>query len=406
MKIAVNGRFLAAVQTGVQRFALEITRRVLPEADVVLLLPREVQVPAELAAAAEVVDGRLKGHAWEQVELPDMVGRVGADVCLNLANAVPASGGPHAVVLHDSIVFDHPEWFGARYGVWHRRVLLPAARKAGAVGSLSRDAADRVARVLGRPANEVVVIPQGAAPFDRPSSDGAVAQVRRRLRIEGPYLLTLGAGDPRKNVGFLEGVMARWPMEEGAAQPTLVIVGDASARVFAASVPHKGSHPRVIRAGRVDDETLRALYTGAAAFCFASLAEGFGRPPLEALACGAPVVAAPYGPAREVLRYAAEIVPLEPDAWLGALRRLVQEGPPTGFAEKARAVVDAHRWEDGVQATLELCARAVGAGKGAKRVARRNVVEPARTAATAEPAATQTQTSSPSDPLSAPPEPV
>ena len=72
MKIAVNGRFLAAVQTGVQRFALEITRRVLPEADVVLLLPREVQVPAELAAAAEVVEGRLKGHAWEQVELPDI----------------------------------------------------------------------------------------------------------------------------------------------------------------------------------------------------------------------------------------------------------------------------------------------------------------------------------------------
>jgi glycosyltransferase involved in cell wall biosynthesis len=360
MRIAVNGRFLAAAQTGVQRFALEIARRLLPEADVVLLLPREVEVPAELGTV-ERVEGRLKGHAWEQVELSDMVRRAGAEVCLNLANAVPAAGGPHAVVLHDSIVFDHPEWFGARYGLWHRRVLLPAARRAGAVGSLSRDAADRVARVLARPAHEIVVIPQGAAPFDHPASDGAVAQARRRLRIEGPYLLTLGAGDPRKNVGFLEELVAHWPSDGASQPPTLVIVGDAAARVFAASTPRKSSQASVIRVGRVDDETLRALYSGAAAFCFPSLAEGFGRPPLEALACGAPVLAAPYGPAREVLRYAAEILPLERDAWLGSLRRLVQQGPPPGFAEKAGAVVGAHRWEDGVQATLELCARAAGA---------------------------------------------
>jgi glycosyltransferase involved in cell wall biosynthesis len=389
MRIAVNGRFLAAVQTGVQRFALEITRRLLSEADLVLLLPREVEALGELGTA-ERVEGRLKGHAWEQVELPDMVRRAGAEVCLNLANAVPAAGGPHVVVLHDSIVFDHPEWFGARYALWHRRVLLPAARRAAAVGSLSRDAADRVARVLARPADEVVVIPQGAAPFDHPAGDGAVAQVRRRYRIEGPYVLALGAGDPRKNVGFVEELIGHWPTDDGSAPPALVIVGDPSARVFAASAPRNRSHGSVLRVGRVDDETLRALYTGAAAFCFPSLAEGFGRPPLEALACGAPVLAAPYGPAREVLRYAADILPLERDPWLAALRRLVQEGPPAAFAEKARAVVDAHRWEDGVQATLELCARAARAPGTAGK--------PARSKATAASSASDPQPT-PSEPL-------
>ena len=294
MKIAVNGRFLAAVQTGVQRFALEITRRLLP------------------------------GVA---LEAPVHHLRAGADVCLSLANAVPASGGPHAVVLHDSIVFDHPEWYGARYGLWHRRVLLPAARRAAGVGTLSKDAAESLARLLGRPAQDIVVISQGASPLDAPAPDAAVAVMRRRLRIEGPYLLALGAGDPRKNVPFLEDVMARWPASEGASPPALVVVGDASARVFAGAVPRRGPvQPRVLRVGRVDDETLRALYTGAVAFCFPSLAEGFGRPPLEALGCGAPVVAAPYGPAREVLRYAAEILPLETGAWLAALERLVREG--------------------------------------------------------------------------------
>jgi glycosyltransferase involved in cell wall biosynthesis len=390
MKIAVNGRFLAAVQTGVQRFALEITRRVLPRADAALLIPRGAEVPDELSRHAEVVEGRLRGHAWEQMELPELARRVGADVCLGLANAVPASGGPHAVVLHDAIVFEHPEWFGARYGVWHRRVLLPAARRAAAVGSLSGDAAAALSRVLGRPASEIPVIGQGAAPIDAPADPAAVSGVRRRLGLDGPFLLALGGSDPRKNVPFLEKVMLEW-RTGGGSPPTLVVAGGGPSGVFApvrgpegrrglpAPEERAGKRPphapgegagdrgrgfRVVHLGRVDDDTLRALYTGAAAFCFPSLAEGFGRPPLEALACGTPAVVAPYGPAREVLGDAAEILPLDVRLWVAALERLVTDGPPAGFGPRTRALLGRHRWEDGADAVIALCARAAARSEG------------------------------------------
>jgi glycosyltransferase involved in cell wall biosynthesis len=375
VRIGVNGRFLAAVPTGVQRFALEITRRLLPRIDGVLLLPRGVTAPPELAARAEVRQGRLAGHLWEQLELPEMARRAGADVTLHLANALPTSGGPHAVVLHDAIVFDHPEWYGARYGFWHRRVLLPAARRAAAVGTLSADAARALARVLGRSADDIVVIPQGASPLDEAASGSAVRAVRRQFGLARPYLLAVGAGDPRKNVDFLAAVMDAWASREGTSPPTLVIVGGGAERVFASAAAsaegapveagalQESAGPPTLRLGHVDDETLRALYTGAAAFCFPSLAEGFGRPPLEALACGTPVVAAPYGPAREVLRDAAEILPLDVGRWLAALERLTREGPPRGFSERAEAVVRAHRWEDGAGAALAMCARAASADR-------------------------------------------
>jgi glycosyltransferase involved in cell wall biosynthesis len=293
-----------------------------------------------------------------------MARRSGCRVTLNLANALPLAAGPHAVVIHDATVFEHPEWFAPAYRLWHGKVLRPALRRAAAVGTLSRDAARSLARILDLTPESIAVIAQGAAPLDAPAGAAAVAEIRRRWGIAGPYLLATGAADPRKNVHFLEEALARWPTSGGApTAPALVVVGGRS-RVFAPSRNGAGpsAAPRVVRTGRVDDDTLRALYTGATAFCFPSLAEGFGRPPLEALACGTPVVAAPYGPAREVLGDAAAIVPLEADAWTEVLLRLVREGAPPGSAARARAVVEANRWEDGAGATLELCARAAAAG--------------------------------------------
>jgi glycosyltransferase involved in cell wall biosynthesis len=167
--------------------------------------------------------------------------------------------------------------------------------------------------------------------------------------------------------------MDAWASRDGASPPALVIVGGGAEHVFAtaaasaegapaeAGALQESAGPPTLRLGHVDDETLRALYTGAAAFCFPSLAEGFGRPPLEALACGTPVVAAPYGPAREVLRDAAEILPLDVGLWLAALERLTRAGPPRGFSERAGVVVRAHRWEDGAEAALAMCARAASA---------------------------------------------
>jgi glycosyltransferase involved in cell wall biosynthesis len=111
--------------------------------------------------------------------------------------------------------------------------------------------------------------------------------------------------------------------------------------------------------GRVNDRDLHALYTDARVFCFPSIAEGFGRPPLEALACGTPAVVAPYGPAREVLGNAARIVALDPNAWVDALVRIIDDD-----AEHARCSAEGMRqaarfgWDAAAAEVFAVCTAA------------------------------------------------
>ncbi|MBI2614724.1 MAG: glycosyltransferase, partial [Gemmatimonadetes bacterium] len=178
------------------------------------------------------------------------------------------------------------------------------------------------------------------------------------------YLLATGAGDRRKNVAFLLDVLRHWP---GGDPPTLVVTGSAHGHVHAAqSLPRRDELP-VHVLGRVRDDDLRALYTGAAAFCFPSLAEGFGRPPLEAMGCGAPVVAAAYATAADVLGDAAIILGLDPDAWARTLARVVST-PAEQAALRARGRRRAalYDWDVAAEQVLAACERAQGAGGGGR----------------------------------------
>lgn len=387
MRLGVNGRFLAAPRGGVRRFAEEITGRVLAEVGGVVLLPggvgsstdrpgpldvllREPSTEADGGArraagpspGVEVRRGRLCGHLWEQVELPGAARRAGCDVVLHLANTAPFRGGPHVAVVHDVTPLTHPGWFRRPYSVWHGRVERAALRRAAAILTVSEWSAVEVGRALDVPAHRVRTVAQGAAPLDAPAAPEEVDELRRRLGLREPYLLAVGARDPRKNVAFLAGVVER--LRAGGLACRLVLVGGRHPGRVWADPPAPSAGAGVMSVGEVDDATLRGLYTGAAALAHPALAEGFGRPPLEAMACGAPVVAAPYGPAREVLGDAAEIVPLEEDAWVAALERLLREPEELRArrVERGRRRAARHRWEDGVRRVLEVC-RAVASGR-------------------------------------------
>jgi glycosyltransferase involved in cell wall biosynthesis len=355
MKLGLNGRYLAAPTGGVRRFAECIGRGVLAEVGGVLFLPAGVDPPPDLPDGVQVSSGRFDGHAWEQAELPRAAARAGCDVVLHLANTLPLRKGPHVATVHDVTPLTDPRWFRRRYTMWHRWFVRPALRRAAALLTVSEWSAGEIRRVLRVPPERVAPVPQGVAPLDAPATSEAVARVRRRFELERPYLLAVGTRDPRKNVAFLAGVVARL---EAQGHPCALVLAGApeSGRVWAAP-PALPPAPWLVPVGEVDDETLRALYTGAAALCHPALAEGFGRPPLEAMACGTPVVAAPYGSAREVLGRAAEIVFLDPDAWATALVRVMSEPPGrrTRRTARARARVARYRWEDGVRRVLEVC---------------------------------------------------
>ena len=362
MKPCVNGRFMAAPRGGVRRFAEIVATAVLREVGGVVLLPAGAPRPDPLPDGVEVRTGRLRGHLWEQIELPAAARRTGCDVVLHLANTAPVAGGPHVVTVHDVTPLTDPRWFGRSYAGWHRRVVRPALRRAAAILTVSRWSAMEIVRTLEVPPERVHTVEQGAAPLDAPSPPDEVCATRRRLGLPERYLLAVGSRDPRKNLAFLGGVLDE--MDACGLPPIpLVLVGGRDRRRVWAEPPAFPTGSRIVTVGEVDDRTLGALYTGASALCHPALAEGFGRPPLEALACGAPVVTAPYGSAEEVLGDAAERVPLDPAAWAEALGRVLAEPPAAREVRRDRGRRQAarHRWEDGVRRVLEVCRGVAGA---------------------------------------------
>jgi glycosyltransferase involved in cell wall biosynthesis len=373
MRIGLNGRFYGAAVTGVQRFAREVAARLFSRADdLVLFLPRGVEPPAGLDERVRVVRGVLAGRVWEHIELPWRMRAERCAVLLNLANIAPLFGGPHVLVLHDVLALTNPEWFSRSFAAWYRFVQARSARRAARVAAVSGWVRDEAVRVLGLDPERVAVVMQGIEPFDRPASAEAIRAARQRWALPDTYLLAVAGGDPRKNVGFLLRMLARWRGMRGVAPP-LIVVGGARPAVHgyvSGRAPDTGGYDEAeIRAagdvrflGRVDDEELRALYTAATVFCFPSEAEGFGRPPLEALGCGTPAVVAPYGPAREVLGGVVPIVELDTARWIQTIEQLIR------FPDERRAVAEAgrrhalrYRWDATVDALLALCREAAGA---------------------------------------------
>lgn len=392
MRLAVNGRFYAAPLTGVQRFAVEVTRRLARLAELELFLPAGVEPPAELDGRVRVHRGRLRGHAWEQLELPRALARARPDIGLHLAGTAPLAATGHVVAIHDLLPLSNPEWFGRRFRIWRAAVLRRTAPRAAAVLTVSDWAAEELRRRLGVAPARLFVVTQGLAPFDAPAPADAVARVRSRYALPERFLLAVGAGDPRKNLGFLEVVREFWPAA-GGAPPPLVLVGAPAARVHPpgarghrpagrvhptaarehASLPRidpsgagpaaPGAPTHVVGAtggarllGRVPDDELHALYTAASALCFPSLAEGFGRPPLEALACGTPAVAADYAAAADVLGRWLPVLPLDPALWARTLAELVVPGPARDAAvARGRGLAGRFDWDAAAAQVLSAC---------------------------------------------------
>jgi glycosyltransferase involved in cell wall biosynthesis len=358
MRLGINGRFLAAPATGVQRFALEVTRRMASRSGVTVYLPRGVDWPAALPTPLRVAHGSLPGQLWEQFELPRRARSDHMSVVLHPASAAPLVGGPHVVVLHDVLPLSRPEDFTLRYRVWTSMAHVRAARRAAAVVTVSDWSAQEIIRWCRIPRERVSVVEQAPGPLDAPASSAEVQAMRARHGLRERYVLAVVGADPRKGAAFLEGMWAGWPA--AYTRPELVLVGRRAGSAHRAA-PGRGTMAGVCRLGDVTDAELRALYTGAVALVHPSQAEGFGRPPLEALACGTRVLAAPYGPARAVLGTAADFLELDAERWRVAVTDLLQESSVIRADRIARGRAWAARfdWDRTVDRVWAVCESAV-----------------------------------------------
>jgi len=164
--------------------------------------------------------------------------------------------------------------------------------------------------LLGVPPEKIAVVYGGIEARFSPAADPAGdAMVRQKYGLEQPYMFTLGTLEPRKNYVRLMRAYHRLSQEAGSVPPLIVAGGKGwlYEDIFA-EVERLGLGERVRFLGYVQDTDLPALYRGAELFVFPSLYEGFGFPPLEAMACGCPVVCSNSSSLPEVVGDAAILV--------------------------------------------------------------------------------------------------
>ena len=344
VRVGYDAAPLLDAPTGVGRYAGELARE-LEQRDVeVVRFAVSWSAPRTAGIRRWRVPAVAARAAWRRWERPSIERLTGPVDLVHATNFVlPAvRRAPGVVTVHDLSFFRSDTWPGG-----HRlRDLVPwSVRRAAAVIVPTRAIGDEVLARLGVAEHRVRVTPEGVAPVffgASPLGEGALG----RLGIPGPFVVAVGTIEPRKNLTTL---LDAWR----AASPAL----DGWRLVLAGPKgwgPELPETPGVIPIGWVGDETLPGLLAAAQIFVYPSLYEGFGLPPLEAMAAGTPAVVGRYSAAGEVLGDAAWLVdPLDAGGFADALRTLAgDDALRASYSVAGKAQAGGYTWARTAAATI------------------------------------------------------
>jgi glycosyltransferase involved in cell wall biosynthesis len=306
-------------------------------------------MPAELNSVkpARALQG-IKGHLWEQLYLPTQLKR---RLLWSPGNTGPVGVSRQVLTVHDVASLDHPEWFERKFALWYAAMLPRLTRKVRAIITVSHFSKERIVRLTGVEPERVHVVFNGVDQRFRPADAKTVNQVRIDMNLTGPYILFVGSLEPRKNLALL---LEAWRLG-GFDGATLAVVG-ASGHMFPKF--RFDSLPEGVRLlGCVKDEILPVLYSGATAFVYPSIYEGFGLPPLEAMACGCPVALSDIPAHREVCGetaiYFDPFIPEDISSKLELLLRL-DGGTRASLVEQGLNRAARYTWESAASDTWRI----------------------------------------------------
>jgi glycosyltransferase involved in cell wall biosynthesis len=313
----INGRFLTQRVTGVQRYAYEIVTaldNILEDEDparrlsVRLIAPPGVAKRPALSRIDYCQTSYGGGHGWDQLILP-LYAKGGI---LNLGNFGPLLGAKQIVCIHDANTFIEPDSYSRLFGVTYRTLLPLVGRHASRVATVSRFSADALVRYGVCSLEKIFLAPNGCEHALRWDANRAKHPLIQTLKR--PYIMLLASSAKHKNLG----VILRQAQGLDEAGIDIVLIGGED-NIFAADrLPV--SHPNIYRAGYVSDDDLAGFYQNALCLVFPSKTEGFGIPPLEAMARGCPVISSNAASLTEVGGDVVVYVdPEHSDAWREAI---------------------------------------------------------------------------------------
>jgi len=310
----------------------------------------------------------LNRVGYEQVKLPAIIRREKPDVVhfpASISAVLPlvsTMGGARTVVtVHDLAFAADARFttFGKR--CYYRATMYRSARRCDMVITDSECAKRDIVKLVGIPEDGVVVVPLGVDAQFAPVEDAAeLESALSRYGVRRPYLLYVGTIEPRKNV---QRIIEAFDSVADRIPHTLVIAGREgwkTGNIFRAANRARHSD-RILFAGRIDSSDLAAVYAGAAAFIWPSLYEGFGLPPLEAMACGTPVVTSNTSSLPEVVGDAAlKVNPESASEIADAVVRCVEDAElRVELIRLGKERADSLTWQATARATLEVYKRLV-----------------------------------------------
>ncbi len=276
-------------------------------------------------------------------------------------NFIPFSAPlPTVVTVHDLSVLLHPEWHPADRVRHHERHFLPAVRRARHVIAVSHQVRRELIDVLGVAPSKVSAVPNGVGNEFRPVPETELLDAKRRLKLPTRYFLCVGTVEPRKNLLTVLRAFADLPSKLRRHCP-LVLAGpwgwkSEPEREYLAANPDG-----VLALGYAAAADLPAIYAGATALLYPSHYEGFGLPPVEALACGTRVLASRSCDAvREVLGpHGTFLEATDVSAWRDTLKHIASEADERA-GENGIRHARAFTWESAAEQTRRVYEHVLG----------------------------------------------
>lgn len=371
MLLGLDGIPLCAPKTGVGHYTFELARELAllrPADELRLLSPHPFCYPSDTAELAQWPENlhatrpaiRRWERFWFAVGLPRYLRRTGITLFHGTNYDIPLGwDGTKILTVHDLSLFRYARTHERRL-VWRARWRWPLMlRAADAIITPTEYVRRELLDYFRLPPAKVTAIPEAPRPQFQPLDAALTADTRRRLGVADDFILFVGTVEPRKNLATLVQAYAEM-VSHTDLRPQLVIAGQKGwlTEKFFADLRLSSVADRVHFTGYISENDLQALYASCRTFVYPSLYEGFGLPPLEAMACGAPVVASRIGSHSEILRDAACLVAPENVNELTAalINLLTNAGAQQDLAERGRQRAAEFTWAGAARQTLEVYA--------------------------------------------------
>lgn len=363
--------------TGMGQYALHLWQEIRqrPDLDARLLMPVDAPESVyELAGdravtvsplARKRLPAKVRKVWWEQIGVGAAARKARVDLVHVPYFAAPIRQPvPFVVTIHDAIPLVLDGYAGGFLTRRYLGLVGRAARKARRILTDSRHAAGDIQRHLDIPAERIQPILLAAGeefrPAEGPQETERIAAVRQRLGLERPFVLNIGGFDRRKNLpALVEGFALAQP--QMLQETDLVIVGSphsGNAALFPPLQPvidRYGVGDAVKMTGFVSEQEKLDLYRAATAFVFPSLYEGFGLNPLEAMACGTPVISSNRSSLPEVVSDGGILIDPNPEALAGAIIRVLNDdGLQADLRRRGLAQAATFSWRKTAEQTVNV----------------------------------------------------